>query len=133
MSYFLTPNQRLLVNASNTTRGFYINKFHSFIRYRTDATYERISDTVTLTNNNNENKSDINDIENAPEKKKNLRRGVMARRTEYGELEIIPTTKFSWYLLYICGPYFHLYSVFECDSHRIVVALGGWQFVDVEC
>ena len=80
-----------------------MKKYQSYVRYQSDKSRRRITALVASSyeeehKSTNEYNDDLKSItDELPKKKRRKKKGVMARKNEDGELEVITPQQSSWY------------------------------------
>ena len=86
--------------------GLDLKKYQSYVRYQSDKSRRRITALVASSyeeeqKSTNEYNDDLKSItDELPKKKRRKKKGVMARKNEDGELEVITPQQSSWYQMY---------------------------------
>ena len=84
-----------------------MKKYQSYVRYQSDKSRRRITALVASSyeeeqKSTNEYNDDLKSVtDELPKKKRRKKKGVMARKNEDGELEVITPQQSSWYQMYV--------------------------------
>lgn len=82
--------------------GLDLNKYQAYVKYKAAIVRKRITNDIS--SSWEERSTEDEEIQKPPTKKRRPKQVVMARRSEDGELEIIPPTESSWYMMYVNSP-----------------------------
>ena len=80
-----------------------MKKYASHIKYQAEKSRRRLTSLIAATykEERNEYNNDNDEIHEPSEKKTRRKKGVMARKTDGGEREILQPQQSSWYQMYV--------------------------------